>query len=417
MFGAFERAVALRYLRARKGERFVSIIAIFSLVGIALGVATLIIVMAVMNGFRQDLIGRIIGLNGHLIVQPASGNRLPDHAGLVARLRALPGLTQVAPIVEGQLLVTSEAGGAAGALVRGIAPDDLRARTTIAYSLRRGTLDDFKDQDALVMGQRLAIRMGVRVGDRVSLVLPQARGSDFTAAPKLRSFQVVALFDVGMPEYDNRHLFIPLAAAQDFFGLGDAVSQVEILVADPTQVRGVTEAVRAAIGAQPLRIADWQDTNSTMYAAVVVERNVMFLILTMIILVAAFNIISSLTMLVKDKGRDIAILRTMGATRGAVLRIFLLCGGSVGCGGTLIGFALGLSVCLNFENLRAAVLALRGTPFFSQELLFIVQLPAVVDPREVVQVLVMGLALSLLATIYPSWRAARIDPAQALRHG
>jgi lipoprotein-releasing system permease protein len=417
MFGAFERAVAGRYLRARKGERFVSIIAIFSLVGIALGVATLIIVMAVMNGFRQDLIGRIIGLNGHLIVQPAAGNRLEGAEALVARLRALPGLTQVAPIVEGQLLVTSEAGGAAGGLVRGIAPDDLRARTAIAYAIRRGTLDDFRDQDALVMGQRLAIRMGVRVGDRVSLVLPQARGSDFTAAPKLRSFQVVALFDVAMPEYDNRHLFIPLAAAQDFFALGEAVSQVELLVADPTQVRPVTEAVRAALAGRPLRIADWQDTNSTMYAAVVVERNVMFLILTLIILVAAFNIISSLTMLVKDKGRDIAILRTMGATRGAILRIFLLCGGSVGCGGTLIGFVLGLAVCLNFENLRGAVLALRGTPFFSQELLFLAQLPAVVDPREVVQVLVMGLVLSLLATLYPSWRAARIDPAQALRHG
>ena len=417
MFGAFERAIAFRYLRARKGERFVSIIATFSLVGIALGVATLIIVMAVMNGFRQDLVGRIIGLNGHLIVQPASGNRLGDHAALLERLHGVRGLQQVAPVVEGQLLLTSESGGAAGALVRGIRPDDLRDRGPIAYGLRRGTLVDFEGEEALVMGTRLATRMGLRIGDRVSLVLPQARGSDFSAAPKLRSFRVVATFDVGMPEYDGRHVFIPLAAAQSFFALGGDVTQIELMVDDPAQVRPVTDAVRAALAGQPLRIADWQASNSTMYAAVLVERNVMFLILTLIILVAAFNIVSSLTMLVKDKGRDIAVLRTMGATRGAILRVFLMCGGAVGCGGTLIGFALGLLVCTNFENLRAGLLALRGTPFFSQELLFLTQLPARVDPQEVVQVLVMGLVLALLATIYPSWRAARIDPAQALRNG
>jgi lipoprotein-releasing system permease protein len=416
-FGAFERAVAFRYLRARKGERFVSIIATFSLVGIALGVATLIIVMAVMNGFRQDLVGRIIGLNGHLILQPASGNRLAAHAALAERLGAIPGLVQVAPIVEGQLLVTGEGGGAAGALVRGIRPEDLRARTTIAFGIRRGSLADFGADDSVLVGTRLAARMGLRIGDRVNLVLPQARGADFSAAPRTRGFRVVAMFDVGMPEYDGRHIFIPLEAAQAFFGLGDAVSQIEMLVAEPAQVRPVTEAARVMLAGQPFRIADWQDANSTMYAAVLVERNVMFLILTLIILVAAFNIVSSLTMLVKDKGRDIAVLRTMGATRGAILRIFLLCGGSVGVGGTLIGFAFGLLVCTNFETLRAGLLALRGTPLFSAELLYLTQLPAVVEPREVVQVLVMGLVLALLATLYPSWRAARIDPAEALRHG
>ena len=417
MFNAFERAVAFRYLRARKGERFVSIIAIFSLLGIALGVATLIIVMAVMNGFRQDLIGRIVGLNAHLVVQPQQGNRLADPAGLVARLSSLPGLRQVAPIVEGQLLVTAETGGAGGVLLRGIRPEDLKARTTIAFGLRRGSLDDFVGEDAVVIGQRLAVRMGLRVGDRLNLVLPQARGANFTEAPRTRSFRLVATFEVGMPEYDGRHIFIPLTAAQSFFGLGEAVTQIEVLVANPAQVKPATEAARALLAGEALRVANWQDSNTTMYAAVLVERNVMFLILTLIILVAAFNIVSSLTMLVKDKGRDIAILRTMGATRGAILRIFILCGGVVGVGGTLAGFTLGLGVVLNFEHLRAGLLALRGTPFFSAELLFLTQLPAVVDPREVLQVLAMGLLLALGATLYPSWRAARIDPAQALRSG
>ncbi|MDO9707881.1 lipoprotein-releasing ABC transporter permease subunit [Paracraurococcus lichenis] len=417
MFGPFERMVAWRYLRARKGERFVSITAAFSLLGIALGVAALIIVLAVMNGFRQDLIGRIIGLNGHLAVQPASGRSLPDYAALAERLRGLPGVEQVAPTVEGQVLLTGEGGGASGGLVRGIAPEQLRERAVIARGIRRGSLEEFQGEDTVVVGMRLAARMGLRLQDRLTLVLPQAKGGDFSAAPRQRAFRVVAMYEVGMPEYDGRHIFIPLAAAQALFGLEGAVSQIELFVADPAQVAPVTAEVRQALAGRPLRIADWQGANSSVYAAVVVERNVMFLILTLIVLVAAFNIISSLTMLVKDKGRDIAILRTMGAGSGAILRIFLLCGATVGCGGTLIGFALGLGIALNFDALRTGMLALEGTPLFRPELLYLTQLPAVVDPREVAQVVAMGLILSLAATLYPSWRAARIDPAQALRHG
>ena len=258
------------------------------------------------------------------------------------------------------MLLTGEAGGAGGGLVRGIAPEELRARRVIARGIRRGSLAEFGGDDTVVVGTRLAGRMGLRLGDRLTLVLPQARGADFSVAPKQRGFRVVAMFEIGMPEYDGRQVFIPLEAAQEFFGLPDAVSQLELLVADPTQVAPVTAAVRAALAGQPLRIADWQGANSSIYAAVVVERNVMFLILTLIVVVAAFNIISSLTMLVKDKGRDIAILRTMGAGSGAILRIFLLCGATVGCGGTLIGFALGLGIATNFDTLRAGLLALRG---------------------------------------------------------
>jgi lipoprotein-releasing system permease protein len=419
MFTPFERAVAFRYLRARKGERFVSVTALFSLVGISLGVAALIIVMAVMNGFRQDLIGRIIGLNGHLTVQPASGRALPDPAALAARLRAIPGVEQVSPTVEGQVLLTGQSGGAAGGLVRGILPEDLQARPVVAEGLRGGSLAAFgTEEDTAVLGLRLALRMNLRLGDRITLVLPQARAGDVFQAPRQRAFRVVGVFDSGLAEADGRQVYIPLAAAQAFFGLGEAaVSELELFVEDPAQVTPVTQAVRAALGGLPVRVADWQRTNSSVYAAVVVERNVMFLILTLIILVAAFNIVSSLTMLVKDKGADIAILRTMGAGRGAVLRIFLLAGGVVGCGGTLIGFVLGLGVAANFDTLRGWLLALEGTPLFRPELLFLTQLPSVVDPGEVATVLAMGLLLSLLATLYPSWRAARIDPVEGLRHG
>ncbi len=417
MFGPFERMVAFRYLRARKGERFVSIIAIFSLVGITLGVATLIIVMSVMNGFRQDLLARILGLNGHVTVQARPGQPIADPAALVERLAALPEVTQVSAVIEGQVLLTSETGGAAAGLVRGIEPEALRARQVIARRIVRGRLADFTGEDAVVMGARLAARMGLQTGDRLTLVLPQARGADFSAAPRTRGFRLVAMFDLGMPEYDNRNLFLPLEAAQSFFQLPDAVNQLELFVTGPRDIRPVTQAVRQVLNGRPLRVMDWQESNSSLYGALLVERNVMFLVLALIVLVAAFNIISSLTMLVKDKGADIAILRTFGATSGAVLRIFLLCGASVGCGGTLIGFALGLLFCTNFEAIRSLLLALQGTPLFSPELFYLTQLPVLVDPREVAQVLAMGLGLSLLATIYPSWRAARIDPVQGLRHG
>jgi lipoprotein-releasing system permease protein len=417
IFDAFERTVALRYLRARKGERFISITAVMSLLGIALGVAALIIVMSVMNGFRQDLAERIIGLNGHLTVQPARGRALENYAALASQIARLPGVQQVIPAVEGQSLLTGASGGAAAGLVRGIAPVDLQGRQQVAGRLRRGSLSTFGDGDTAVIGSRLATRMGLRPEDRLTLVLPQARGGDFTTAPRQRSFQVIAIFDTGMPEVDARQVFIPLRAAQEFFGLAGDVSQMEVFVADPQQVAPVTAAVQLALRGDPVRVVDWQRLNSSIYAAMLVERNVMFLILTLIVIIAAFNIISSLTMLVKDKRRDIAVLRTLGARRGAILRIFLLCGATLGSLGTLLGFVLGLIIASNFVTLRGWLLALRDTPFFSPELFYLTQLPVVIEPNEVLLVTAMGLALSLVATLYPSWRAALVDPAEALRHG
>ncbi len=417
MFDAFERAVAFRYLRARKGERFVSITAAFSLLGITLGVAALIIVTSVMNGFRADLMNRIIGLNGHLTVQPERGRVLADHEGLVARLAALPGVAQAAPVVDGQVLLSAPGGGAGAAVLRGLPPEALAVRPVIRRGIRLGSLEAFGEPDSVIVGARLAARLRLQPGDTLTVLLPQARGGDFTTAPRQRSLRVAATFDVGMPEYDGRFVFVPLATAQALFGLEAAVNQVELLVDDPARVAQVSAAVRGAVAGSPLRVMDWQGANSSIYAAVVIERNVMFLILTLIVLVAAFNIVSSLTMLVKDKGRDIAILRTMGARRGAILRIFLLCGATVGCGGTLVGFALGLGIATNFPTLRGWLARLDAWIPLSPEIRFLMQLPSVVEPRDVLAILAMGLGLSLLATLYPSWRAARVDPVEGLRHG
>ncbi len=416
MFGSFERMVAFRYLRARKGERFVSVIAIFSLVGIALGVATLIIVMSVMNGFRQELLGRILGLNGHMGVYAAEAGPMRDFDPVATRIRDVPGVVEATPIVEGQVLLTSESGGAAGGLARGIRPEDLRARAIIANNIRRGSLSEFGGEDSVVVGTGLAARMRVGLGDRITLVSPQGRATVLGTLPRVRAYRIVAMFNVGMNEYDSTFVFMPLPAAQLYFQTPEAVTQIEVFVQDPTRVRAVNAEIRRALPDRPVRIVDWQDANSSFFNAVQVERNVMFLILTLIIIVAAFNIVSSLIMLVKDKGRDIAVLRTMGATSGMVLRIFLLCGASIGILGTAIGFALGMAFCVNIEGIRQALQSLTGTELFSAEVYFLSQLPAVVDAGEVVQVVAMGLGLSLLATLYPSWRAARLDPVEALRN-
>lgn len=416
IFGAFERTVAARYLRARKGERAVSIIAGFSLAGIALGVGTLIVVLSVMGGFRQELLARILGLNGNLGVVAAEGQPLRDYAEAAARIRALPQVLQAAPVLEGQVLLTTDAGASAGGLVRGIAPEDLRARPIIANNIRAGDLTQFQGEDAIAIGTVLARRLDVGVGDRVTLVSPEGRVTVFGTVPRLRAYRVAAIFEVGMQDYDGGFVYQPLPAAQLFFRSPDAVSQIEVHLRDALAAEEAADAIRRALAGRRIAVLDWQNANSGFFQIVEVQRNVMFLILALIIVVAAFNIISSLIMLVKDKGRDIAILRTMGAGRGAVLRIFLLCGGAIGGIGTLAGLGLGLLFCANIEAIRQALMRLTGTTVFDPEIYFLTQIPAVVDPWEVAQVAGLGIALSLAATLFPSWRAARLDPVEALRH-
>jgi lipoprotein-releasing system permease protein len=416
MFGPFERAVAGRYLRARKGERFVSIIAIFSLIGIALGVATLIIVMSVMNGFRQELLGKILGLNGHLGVY-AAGPALTGFDDLVAKVKSVPGVTSAVPLVERPVGLKPEGGGSYSAgLVRGMRLGDLRALSVVATNIRAGSLDAFQGDDAIVIGTGLAARAGLGVGSRLQVYAPDTQATPFGAIPRGRAYTVVAIFQVGFSEADNGFVFMPMEAAQILFRMPGAASQIEVNTIDPDRATEFGRAIRGALAGTALRVIDWTQNNNAFFAAVEVERNVMFLILTLIILVAAFNIVSSLIMMVKDKTRDIAVLRTIGASAGSILRIFLMCGAFVGVAGTALGTGLGVVFCLNIETIRHWVESLSGTNLFNPEVYFLSRLPAVLQWHEVAQVVVMAIGLSLLATIYPSWRAARTDPVEALRH-
>jgi lipoprotein-releasing system permease protein len=413
MFSAFEWMMALRYLRARRQEGFISVIAWFSLLGIMLGVATLIIVMSVMNGFRQELLTRILGVNGHLSIYGQS-QQLTNYDALSLRIQKVDGVVKVTPMIEGQVMASAN-GQAKGAVVRGLRQEDVRARAILADNIRQGSLAQFTGKNSIMLGSRMARNLGLKIGDKITLISPKGNITAFGTVPRMKAYKVAAIFNVGMHEYDSSFIFMPLAAAQVYFKFPGAVSYLDVTIKEPNRAPEMARDMWDALGNKG-RVYDWQHTNSSFFNAIQVERNVMFLILTLIIVVAAFNIISSLIMLVKDKGRDIAILRTMGATRGMIMRVFLISGASIGVIGTFAGFGLGIAFAENIETIRQFLQGLTGTDLFAAEIYFLSQLPAVVDPTEVTTVVLMGLGLSFLATIYPSWRAARLDPVEALRY-
>ena len=412
-FSAFEWMLSLRYLRARRKEGFISVIAGFSFLGIVLGVATLIIVMAVMNGFRGELLDKILGLNGHLLIQPLE-KPLTDWEEVAARIAAVKGVKLAAPIVEGQALASSPF-NAGGVLVRGIRLTDMEGLPSVINNIKQGSLGGFDDAQGVAIGRRLADQLSLRAGDNITLVAPRGAVTPMGTTPRIKVYKVAAVFEIGMSEYDGAMVFMPLKEAQAYFNRAGDVTAIEVYTDNPDKVAQYRKDVQDA-AKRPIFMIDWRQRNATFFNALQVERNVMFLILTLIVLVAALNIVSGLIMLVKDKGQDIAILRTMGATQGAIMRVFLITGAAIGVVGTFFGFLLGVVVCLNIESIRQFMSWLTNTELFSPELYFLSRLPANMDTGETVAVVLMALILSLLATLYPSWRAARLDPVEALRY-
>ena len=412
-FSPVEWTLAFRYLRARRAQGFISVIAGFSFLGIMLGVATLIVVMSVMNGFHKELLSKIVGINGHVFVQ-AADQPMTDWPDIVERLTKTPGVSLAIPMVEGAAGVSSPY-GQSGALVRGIKQEDIVKLPGIAGNVKQGTLDDFDTTGGVAIGRRMADALSLRVGDTITILTAKGAQTPFGIAPRIKSYPVRAIFQIGMSEFDGVFVYLPLPEAQAFFNKDNEVSVVEVFLDNPDQIDAMRTKIEAAMP-RPVILTDWRQRNETFFNALKVERNVMFIILTLIVLVAALNIISGLTMLVKDKSRDIAILRTMGATRGAVMRVFLITGATIGIAGTIVGLILGLVLAMNLESLREILNHLLHANLFPAELYFLSRLPSEVDAREVILVVAMTLSLSLLASIYPAWRAARLDPVEALRY-
>ena len=413
MFNGFERLIALRYLRSRRQEGFISVVTWFSLLGIMLGVATLIIVMSVMNGFREQLLSRIVGVNGHVEVMKP-GRALNDYKTLVNLVKSVDGVLTATPIIQGQVLASTPK-RSAGALVRGLAYESLMERPILSNSILKGSLHNFKKGRGILVGSRFANRFDLNIGSRIKLISPQSTNTAMGPVPRTKTVRVSGIFRVGMSEYDSNFIYMPIKVAQLFFRHKDTVSKIEVITDNADRADDYRKAIDKKLW--PLaRSLSWQQVNSNFFEALKVERNVMFLILSLIIVVAAFNVISSQVMLVNDKRKGIAILRTMGATKEMILRIFFMTGASVGVLGTLLGGTLGLLFTSNIEGIRQLLQKLLNTELFPAEIYFLSKMPSKVDNFEVFLVLSLALVLSLLASIYPAWKAARLDPVEALRY-
>jgi lipoprotein-releasing system permease protein len=411
MFSPVERMLARRYLRTRRQGRALSFTATISLIGIGLGVAALIIVMSVMNGMRHDVLSHILGVDPHVRIERPDGT-LKDYDALARKVAGVPGVVHAMPAIDGDVMVVAQ-GRSTAATARGAKPADLLQHSTIGRHLVAGGFGTSPDE--VIMGDGMALGLGVTIGSEVTLVTPNPQGATSDAVPKSKAFRVAALFTVDNDKYDNNFVYLPLETAQRYFAMPDAVTSIDVTVADPEAVAAAKAAILQAVG-PGYRVRDWQDLNAAFVSALKVERIVVFILLTLIVLVAAFNIVSGQVMLVKDKGREIAILRTMGATRPAILRIFFMSGASTGVLGTIFGLALGLLVSHSIERIGSWLPRIGGDTALAGVIDFLSRLPAIIDYGQVALVVAMALALSFAAPLYPAWRAARLDPVEALRY-
>jgi lipoprotein-releasing system permease protein len=410
---AVERWLAWRYLATRQREGFISFIAIFSLIGVALGVATLIVVLSVMGGFREMLIGRILGINGHIVVSARQG-MLEATPELLAALRAAPGVKAVRLNLERQVLVSAVNGQTRGALLRGVRPDDLASRDLISEKIVQGRLADFGTKPGVVMGERLRQALNVRPGEKITIVTYKLNEGG-SIAPRYADYEVLAAFLTGRYEFDNGLMFVPLGALQEELEYGDrTVSSIDLELADLSTAPRVAEELRKSLGRNDLKIADWLGLNARFVGALQVERVMMFIILSLIVLVAAMNVVASFTMLVRVKRGSIAILRTMGATPRTIVRAFFMSAAAVGLAGTIVGTGLGLLACANMSAITGLLSSLTGTAAV-EELHFVTTMPVRVQTSEVAMIVAIAILLSLAAAAYPAWRSTRIEPAEALR--
>lgn len=412
MFSTFERMIAFRYLRAKRREGFISVIAGFSFVGIMLGVATLIVVMAVMNGFRVEITKKILGLSGHINVTGYE-RQLYNYDPIIKTLNTMGNITSASAVIDGQAMAIS-GDTTLGVIVKGISLFDLMKRPLIAENIMDGKIVHFQG-DSIIIGKQLASNLSVGIGDSITLISPQGRATAIGTMPRMKTYHIVAIFEAGMYEYDSSGIFMPLGAAQLFFKYPESVSSIEVIIDNPDKSPIIAQDIFNKLE-QIYAVRDWQMINASLFNALKVERTVMFLILSLIVFIAAFNIISSLIMLVNDKGRDIAILRTMGASRISIMKIFFLCGSAIGITGTISGFALGISFALNIENIKKFLEKMLGTRLFDPVIYFLSELPADVRAEDVTKAVFVGLFFAFIATIYPAWKASRQDPAEALRY-
>lgn len=413
MFSKFERMTAWRYLRAKRKEGFISVITGFAFTGIALGVATLIIVMSVMNGFKAELLNRILGINGHISIISSAGFPFNNYKKAVQNLQNIEDIKLALPLIEKQLLVSS-AYGAEGAMVRGMEGTDILKKKVLREGFASIDINEFVG-DVVVLGEKLARKLGVYINDEITLISPNGKITAFGTVPRIKSYRIIGTFDLGMHEYDANYLFMPMETAQTYFGLKDAATVIDVTLKNEKTLEKTKIMLEKSVSLDAF-VYDWKKTNAAFFNAIDVERNVMFLILTLIILVAAFNIITGLIMLVKDKSRDIAVLRTMGATKAMIIRIFFMDGAFIGSVGTSFGVIIGLLFCENIESIRQLLQKLSGRDLFSSEIYFLSKLPAKVDSSEVLLVVGITLVLSFLATLYPAYRASKFRPAEALRY-